>query len=219
MKLKTLSTGISTFDRRGGLPVGLSLLVGDPEADARHFLFKIIIEAIRNNLSIVYIAVDRPVEDVVDELSRINFNPEQSERNGLISFVDLYSLKQNLHAILPLVVKNARILVVDSFSSLILSHNQISETQDILAELRSVSRNNDLACLLLAIRDLHDKKTVALLKQSCDVAIEFFVKETGQGRMQRFLRVLKMAHYPADLQAIPFTISAEGIVIEEYTRT
>jgi KaiC/GvpD/RAD55 family RecA-like ATPase len=219
MKLKTLSTGISTFDRRGGLPVGLNLLIGDPEADAHHFVFQIIIEAIRNNLSIAYIAIDRSVEDVVGELSRLGCNPEQSERNGLISFVDLYSLKQNLQAILPLVVKNTKILVVDSLSNLILSHDRISETQDILAVLRSISRNNDLACLLLAVRDLHDKKTVALLKQSCDAAIEFFVKETGQGRMQRFLRVLKMAHRPADLQAIPFAISAEGIVIEEYTRT
>jgi len=219
MKLKTLNTGIPTFDRQKGLPVGLNLLIGDPEADAHHFIFQIILEAIRTNLPVVYIAVDRSVEEVVGELSRLGCDPAQIERNGLISFVDLYSLKQNLQAILPHVLKSSKILVVDSLSNLILSHNQINETQELLAELRSISRNNDLVCLLLAVRDLHDKKTVALLKHSCDAAIEFFVKETGQGRMQRFLRVLKMSHHPADLQAIPFTISAEGIVIEEYTRT
>jgi len=217
--MNTLSTGIPIFDRRGGLPVGLNLLIGEPEADAHHFVFKIILEAIRNKLSIVYTNVDRSVEEVIDELSRLGCDPEKTEREGLLSFLDLYSLRQKFEVILPRVLKNAKILVVDSFSSLILPHSQISETQDVLAVLRSVSRSNNLVCLLLVVRDLHDVKIMALLKHFCDSIVEFFIKETGQGRMQRFFRILKMLPYPADLQAYPFSISAEGIVIEEYTRT
>jgi len=98
-EIKKVKTGVSRLDDLllGGMPFGSNVLVyGPPFTGTEVLLSRFITEGLVKGVPCVIITVDKAIANIKSQLSEILPNYGESEKNGMIGYVDIYSRRMGV---------------------------------------------------------------------------------------------------------------------------
>jgi len=225
-----ISTGISGFDESvGGLPDrSVILLLGGTGTGADLFAQQFLFNSAKRGSRIVYITIEKPPNDVREELASLGMNiaPFESLKPPRWLFVDAFtprrvqrqasvSLLTTLTDELTQKIENSY-TVIDSISYLLLRYD-IVDVMDGIELLLHLSRDKGGIHFLVMNPYMHDPKTVHTILHIVDGALEFQAEERGQTYL-RSLSIRKMKKASHKLRIVAFRLTEKGIVFESETR-
>ena len=92
---RKLLTGIEGLDSIliGGIPARTtSLIYGPPFVGKEHFIRVFAIECLRHGIPVIFVIMDTTASQLRSEMSKIDMDYTTYERNGLVKYVDAYSM-------------------------------------------------------------------------------------------------------------------------------
>lgn len=231
---EVVSTEILALDRLlgGGFPRGSVLaLMGEPGSGFDLFAQQVMFYKAQNTgQKVAYFTVDRPAEDVKNEMAIYGWNIEELRGKNLWMFVDAYTARQEIRRgmtgrrviaeilanKLPKVIEEGRYTVVDTFSYFLLFY-ELKDIIEIIEMTIFYARKHGGLHFLLMIPGLHEHKTITTVAHFADGLLEFKLnpnEEEAAGNIR--IRKLRKVHHV--LRSIPYRITDEGIAIETTMR-
>jgi KaiC/GvpD/RAD55 family RecA-like ATPase len=232
---EVVSTEIIALDRLlgGGFPDGSVLaIMGEPGSGFDLFAQQVMFFKAKNGgQKVAYFTVDRPAEDVKNEMIIYGWDIEGLDKGkNLWRFVDAYTPRQEIRrgmtgrrviteilaSQLPTAIEEGRYTVIDTFSYFLLFY----ELKDIIEMIEMTiyyARKYGGLHFLLMIPGLHDNKTITTVAHFADGMVEFSLnldEEEAAGNIR--IKKLRRVHHV--LRSIPYRITSEGITIETTMR-
>ncbi len=238
-EIERFPTKIHGFDRHigGGFPNPSNiLLIGDPGVGTTTFCLKLLWTAINSNLKCLFFAIERPSEQVIQQLKSFGWDPGQSEN---IRFIDVYKIiNQNVHEFKDIshqdilkifqemieyqreLMPKTNILFFDGFTEFIRLVRGKDIEKDLINQLSTsmMKQKAKIMSIYTLKPHLFSPDSLLSLKAYADCIIEFR-REVQNQKIRRYLLVEKMAYTEHITTEIEFHITNQGIILNDYMLT
>jgi len=233
-KFDVVTTDIPILDRilGGGLPNGsVIVLMGEPGSGFDLFAQQIMyLKAKNGNSKVAYFSVDRPSEDVKNEMAIYGWDIEALEKENIWAFIDAYAPRQEvrrgmtgrriiiemLATKLPQAISEGRCSVVDTFSYFLLFYD-LKDIIDLVETVILQARKHGGIHFFLVVSGLHDDKTITTLVHFTDGMLEFILNPEEEEAVGT-IRIKKLRRVHHIVRSIPYRIVSEGITVETTMR-
>lgn len=216
IKMNQIKTGIAGFDwfLGGGLPSKVLLLTGVPgtgnEVFSRQIAF---IQASQNKL-VSYFTVDSNSDYVKEDMLSYGWDVNQLVKSGNWKFISLKD-KKLVDTVVKEIEQN-RIVVIDSVSELLLTH-EIKDVTNLLIEMSLKNRGKSEFHMLLLTEGMQQNQTETTMEHYAECVIRFITTWTGDSRLRHIL-IKKLRGTTVPGKRLQYNLGKSGIVIETATR-
>lgn len=240
-----IPTGIGGLDVQlgGGVPPGATILVlAEPGANSDMFAQQFVYGGLLNNEDVFYYTSEHPANEIVNEMSEMNWDVETYIEDGSLQFIDAYmprfynvlpkEFTSNLSAkdFLKKGTDSMGLLkataiqkrdrkyrgVVDSLSYFLRAYN-LNTVVEVIEMMSSVGKATGAIHLILMTSGMHDSITENTLRHICDGVIEFRIRERGS-EIERNIMIRKMRGMLVPNRTISYLVTQKGIELETTTR-
>ncbi|MGQ9680721.1 MAG: RAD55 family ATPase [Candidatus Bathyarchaeia archaeon] len=213
--MKILKTGIAGLDEllKGGLPPKVLLLVGDPGSGVEVFVQQIAYKRAQQT-SVSYITLNKPIEQIREEMSVFGFDTVKLEKNGNWRFIS--PSPRRIGEIIEGELCEKRSIVIDSLSDTLVK-GEIDESISLLRNMSKLNRQVQELHFVLLTKSMHDPKDEVALQHFADGIIEFTTTH-GTEYISRRMFIKKLGGVVTPTRSFPYTIGEKGILIETAMR-
>lgn len=174
----------------------------------RIFLYHIVVDSLKAGKKVLYLAVNRERDDVLNEMSAYSFFNLDLIKPENIRIENYFSNLSQVTEISP----EFDVCIIDPFSFLIINKDHHNIT-DFILSIKKVGKKEDIIFFLSIENGIADKKTENIMKSLVDGIIEF--KETTLGRkVERYIHVPKLKGRIPLNEMIPLFIKEDGISVD-----
>lgn len=230
-KLKLVSTGIDGLDDRlgGGIPdCSIVLILGEPGSGYDLFVQQVLYNKAKEGGRSIYFTVERPPEEVKEDMRIFGLEVDDVERSGNWVFIDSYTPRLEhpsvtetmsilIRSFIPSIDSEKTYTVIDSLSYLLLVYDLRRVVELVDALKRKVKKIGGVHFLLVG-RERHDPAALATLSHIVDGVLDFICYESPAREFERMLRIRKMRQVIHDTRFLPVRITKRGISIETIIR-
>lgn len=233
--MRKISTGIHGLDAQlqGGYPAGSSILLLSPPSNAAHtFAAQFTAGGLMTESEVVYVNTNRPVEDIRSAVARIeeraesrpevfdNLFPVDIFQERFDSVIHGHGLdKDILRRVQNLVAKERSDdyrVVVDSLSFFV-ERADWEDVRDFLEYVVLSTRRGSGVMVLHLVKEMHDPRVEAHLKQLCDGWIELGLHTQGL-QATPYLAIGKMRGTHLSNRVLPYEETEDGLWLETAMR-
>ncbi|HUX99227.1 MAG TPA: ATPase domain-containing protein [Candidatus Deferrimicrobium sp.] len=234
-EIDRFSTNIEGFDKYigGGFPnPSTILLLGESGVGTTVFCLKLLWTALNAGLNCAYFSIERPLEQVLQQLKSFGWDPSQSEN---IKFVDVFKIiNQHINEFESMphidllqiyremieqrknLMPHVDIIFYDSFTELIklTKGNQYEGALINQLGINIMKQKGDQICFYVFKPHMLTQDSLLTLKSYADGIIQFR-KEVQDSQINRYLLIEKVIFTAHHLMEIKFHITNQGIILNE----
>jgi KaiC/GvpD/RAD55 family RecA-like ATPase len=234
-EIERLSTNIEGFDKYigGGFPnPSTILLLGESGAGTTVFCLKLLWTALNEGLNCAYFSIERPFEQVIQQLKSFGWDPSQSENVKFvdvfkiinqhinefesISHIDLLQIYREMIEQRKNLMPHVDIIFYDSFTEFIKLSKGSQYEGALINQLgiNIMKQKGDQICFYVFKPHMLTQDSLMTVKSYADGIIQFR-KEFQDTQINRYLLIEKMIFSDHHLMEIKFHINTQGIVLNE----
>jgi len=235
-EIKRIRTGIFGFDEiiGGGFPYpAMILLVGESGTGTTVFGLRMLWEALKNDLSCAYFAVERPINHVMQQLQNFGWDVSRYEKEGMFQFVDGYkiiksyirdsallanidilNIYQEIMDQQKALIPSMNILFFDNFTELIRLAKGPPLESALIDQLgiNIIKYKSDLSCFYVLKMPVISNDALLTLKSYADCVIQFRKQIVNQ-EIHHNLLIEKLLFSSPPPTEIKFHFTNEGIIL------
>ena len=216
--MKPIKTGIAGLDEflLGGLPPKIILLTGSPGSGNEIFARQVLFNRVKM-CPVTYFTVNATAESIREDMAAYGWDTMPFEETGAWKFK---SLKNTTAIALPELIldemKQARTVVIDSFSELLLVH-KIKEIVNLVTAMTYQNRTGQDFHLLLVTEGMQEPQAETTINHFAEGSIYFALTWAADTTM-RHLIIRKMSGTIIPTRRLTYTLGRRGFIIETATR-
>lgn len=231
-QLTRLFTGIETLDKMiGGIPNGsVIILTGELGSGFDIFAQQVLYtSASTGNCNALYATVDRPPDEIENEVAGRGWNISGLMADKKWEFLDAYTVRMNIRkgvtgakylrdmfSGIPSLIKVGTWSTVDTLTYLV-EGMEYKEVEEVLDQLMLAAREKGGLHFLMLVEGLQDKRLVTSIAHTADGLFNFSL-DPQQTEAYGTIRIIKLRKSPQVTRLIPYRLTEKGIAIETVTR-
>lgn len=235
-KIERFKTNITGLDQHlgGGFPSpSTNLLIGESGVGTSVFSLKILWSALNESMKCAYFAIERPSEQVIQQMRSFGWDPSQSER---VKFIDVYDIIEshirefesvshiNILQIYREMIERQKelmpdteMMLFDSFTELIKLAKGSPIESALINQLGTniIKHKSDVICFYVLKPHFISNNALLTLKSYSDCVLQFR-KELKNQQIQRYLLIEKMLFTDHTTSEIKFHVTNQGIILNDF---
>ena len=214
--MKQIKTGLAGFDwfLKGGLPPKVLLLSGHPGSGNEIFARQIAY-FLSKQTKISYFTVHSTADYVKEDMLAHGWDVIPLEATDNWRFIEINNTPSFINKVTDQ-IKQHRMIVVDSLSELLLTHN-IQEVTDLLTAMSLQNNNGTEFHLLLLTEGMQDQQKETAMEHFAEGVIVFNTNWNSDSTI-RHIMIKKLRGTTVPVRRLQYNLGNKGIIIETATR-
>lgn len=214
--MKQIKTGLAGFDwfLKGGLPPKVLLLSGHPGSGNEIFARQIAF-SLAKQISISYFTIHSTADSVKEDMLIHGWDVEPLEATDNWRFIEINNNASFVKKVID-EMKQHRMVVVDSLSELMLTHD-IKEVTNLLTTMSLQNKKGAEFHLLLLTEGMQNQQKETTMEHFAEGVIVFNTNWNSDSTIRHIL-IKKLRGITVPVRRLQYNLGNKGFIIETATR-